>query len=215
MRRRGHGAGRGAAAGFTLVEMLVALALFSLVAAAGAGVLGQTLVARDAIADKDRLLRHFQVARALLKDDLGQIAPMAVRGALGGVEAVGFRGGIGPDADAPILAFVRRGVANPNARAARGSLGFVTYTVRDGDLVRTTRARVHAAPDTPALDRVLLSGVEDVALSFRNDRGWVGQWRTVGTDPARLPRAVALEMTVAGLGRVRQVFPTPGAGARL
>ena len=200
-----------AAAGFTLVEVLVALAIFGLLAAASAGVLNRTLGAKEAIAAKDETLRRFQVARALLKDDLGQIVPVRVRGAYGGTDLEGFRGGIRGD-DGPILAFVRRGIANPNSRAARSSLRYVEYRLDDGRLIRRSRARVHPSPDTPTRDRVLLADVSDVTLAFRTGQRDVPRWQSRAGATGVLPRAVILNMTVAGLGPVRQLFLTPGGG---
>jgi general secretion pathway protein J len=77
MRRVGHRLGR--RGGFTLVEVLVALAIFALLAGAGALVLSQTIDTRFALRAETDRIGDLQRMHAMLKADLAQAAPRRVR----------------------------------------------------------------------------------------------------------------------------------------
>ena len=67
-------------AGFTLVEVMIALLIFALLAGAGALVLGQSIETRFAVkANADRTAA-LQRTRALLRADLAQATARRVRG---------------------------------------------------------------------------------------------------------------------------------------
>jgi len=200
------------ARGFTLVEVLVALFGLGLIAAAGAAILSQSLSAKDAIGHGGAALRDLQLAHAMLKADLGQIAPRPVRDAFGGRGAVSFRGGRGEDPQAPLLAFVRRGWENPGAAAARASMQYVEYAFRDGRLIRRARPALDPAPQTPETRMVQLEGVRALRIEFAAGGNWIPAWTAgAGAPRASLPEAVALTADLGRLGTVRQLFLTPAA----
>ena len=60
--------------GFTLVEMMVALLIFGLVAAAGVSVMGVSVDARQAVQSRTGELGAFQRARALLAEVEARLA---------------------------------------------------------------------------------------------------------------------------------------------
>lgn len=197
--------------GFTLIEMLVALAIFGVIAAASAALLGGAVAGREAVARADGRLDELALARAILKADLAQIAPG--RGRIGSGEARPWSflgrdpGGAG---DEPVLAFVRRGWSNPGAAEARGELLAVEYRLEDDRLERIARHRPDAVADTPVSRRVLLAGVESARLRFLGPDGqWRPEWRVPAHGGAP-PRAVELAVELGGLGKVRQVFRAGG-----
>ena len=93
-------------AGFTLVEMLVALGVFGLVAAAGVAVTGYAVVTRDAVAERSEELAAFQRLRGLIKSDLAQAAVRRTRDAAGQGARQAFTGSTG---GRPLMSLVRRG----------------------------------------------------------------------------------------------------------
>lgn len=198
-----------ASAGFTLVEMLVALFVFSLLAGAGAGLIGFSLNSKDALGAASNEIQNIQVARATMKADLGQIALRPVRDAYGGRGPFAFEGGR-PLTQVPLLAFVRGGRENPMGSEVRSSLQYVEYTLEGGVLVRRARAHLDATPDTPIHSRPLLDDIEEISVSFFSGGVWSDRWRAQRTGGVVLPDAIALDAEITGLGRVRQVFLTPG-----
>ena len=179
-------------AGFTLVELLVALMIFAMLAAAGVLLLGNSVSAQAQI--KTRLDDMVAVQRAggAMAADLGQAVPRISRTEAGTL-APAFWSHREGDAS-PVMQFVRGGWDNLGD-LPRPSLQKVEYWVRQGRLERRTYAQVDgAAGDEPA---VLLEQVDDVTLRFRDAQGeWRDEWTP--TQPDLLPRAV--EMIVSRTG---------------
>jgi len=197
--------------GFTLVEILVALLVMSILAAAGTAMLVQTLAARDQIAERTEAVKALELSRALLKSDLGQAAMRPTRSAFGGAGGLFFDGGVTADGDGDrLIAFVRRGWENPGAIERRSSLQTVIYSLEDGALIRLTRTRPDPYQTTPERRQVLLEGVSEARVEFARAGQWSSVWRgALGPGGvAQLPEAVRLVMTVEGLGEIDQVFLT-------
>lgn len=189
--------------GFTLIEMLISLALLAMLGAAGVLVLTQSLDAREAVDARMTRLGELQRARALLRADLAQAAVRRTRRDDGTTELNAFNaqpaGSTGP-----LLSFVRRGWSNPDG-APRASLQQVEYRVTEGRLERRTRPLLDGAPASAPL--VLLRDVQNVHTFFYDYAQWSDGW---GGGAERLPDAIALEMDVAQFGQIRQVFLLPG-----
>ncbi len=188
--------------GFTLVEMLVALLAFSLLSAAAVALLNLTLRNGESFAQSTSAIQELQTTRALMKADFSQIAVRPVRDALGGRAQSSFAKGRDGKV---LLSFVRRGWDNPDGAESRSSLQYVEYALVEKVLVRRARVYLDANPGTPIMTRAMLSGVEDVAVSFLDDGKWSEQWRPV-SETRDLPNAVGLTLELADLGEVRQDF---------
>ena len=195
--------GPGRTAGFTLVEMLIALSIFGMLTAAGVTLLSVTARTQQT---SDRLLGQLSEMRrvgALLTADLAQAAPRMYRDGEGRPQRA-FAGGAG---DAPLLlAFVRGGWDG----GAGATLQRVGYRLREGRLERLGFARVDGAPATIAVP--LLDGVTALRLRYRDEEGeWRDRWNP--SDPTRLPMAVELVTSTETHGNVRQLFLV-GSGRR-
>ncbi|MEL7028452.1 MAG: type II secretion system minor pseudopilin GspJ [Pseudomonadota bacterium] len=195
--------------GFTLAEMLVALFAFAVLSAAATSILTYSLQSKEALSKADDELRAFQIARAVMKSDFGQVALRPVRDPFGGFPGVSFAGGeLAPPG--VLIAFVRRGWENPDGLEQRASLQYVEYLLVNDALVRRSRARLDPTLDTPVSERVLLEGVADASISFLQSDQWSDRWETRGSLSGRTPQALAIEMDLADLGPVRQVFMVTG-----
>ncbi len=157
------GTGGASDSGFTLIELIVSLSLFALIAVAGLalvdsvlGVQGRTDVRLDRLTDLQR-------AMLVVQGDLEQVAAGDVRG--GGAE----------------LTFTRA------APGLGGPPVAITYRLARGVLTRSAGGGTQA----------LLRGVAGVRWRFFAD-GWVDRWPV--TDAPDWPRAVEMELTVAGQG---------------
>lgn len=193
-------------AGFTLVELMVALFIFGLISAAGVAMLTFSVdsetASREALADMSAIRRM----NAALTNDLAQIAPRPARDEAGSLQDA-FFGGDGSDGNL-LMSFVRHGWTNYD-RAPRSSLQKVDYRLVEGRLERSAYPYVDGAAALPPA--VLVEGVESVALRYRIEGQWRDRW-----DPTRadsLPEAVEAVVVVEGLGPVRQLFQA-GVGER-
>ena len=193
--------------GFTLIEMLVALAIFGLVSAAGVTIMRFTVDNQAIVRAHTDRIAEFQRTRAILKADLAQAAVRRTRGPDGRPARESFYGASG-DRPGLLLRLARRGWDNPGADP-RASVQYVEYRFVDGRLERSARPELDGAVlGTP---QVLIDQLHSVAVAFL----WRGQWLDSlpsGTESA-LPQAVRIDMTVDGIGPVSQLFVVTGEPA--
>lgn len=165
-------------AGFTLVEMLVALSLFALVA--GIGTLMAFTAARSHVATGARLASAQALlrARAILTADLAQAAPRVTHADTGATLPAFMLTRTG-------FVLVRRGVAGVLPSVRRVAWGW------DGArLVRQSWATLDGgAPEPPV---TLLTGVTGVRVRVATTAGWSDAWRP--QRPQDLPRALELTL---------------------
>jgi len=179
--------------GFTLVEMLIALAIFGMITAAGVALLSLTVRTQEISA---RLLDTVGAVRrtgALLTADLALAAARTRRDGDGRPRPA-FEGGDG--GGELLLALVRRG---PDEEPVRR----IEYRLRGGRLERWSFAAVDGAGVPRAAP--LLDGVRGARLRYRDrDGAWRARWDP--TDIAQLPAAVELVTDSERHGVLRQLF---------
>ena len=183
---------RSAQQGFTLIELLVALMIFALLAGAGVLLLGNSVSAQAQVKARLDDMAAVQRAGGALAADLGQAVPRITRTEAGTLAPAFWAHDEGEGQ--PVLQFVRGGWDNLGD-LPRPSLQKVEYWVRQGRLERRTYAQLDGASgDDPA---ALLDHVEAVALRFRDAQGkWREDWTP--SQPDLLPRAVEISVTRAG-----------------
>lgn len=187
--------------GFSLVEMLVALFVFALISTAGVALVRFTVDQQALVEARAERLGQLQRTRALLRADLSQAALRVTRDSAGARTAAAFTGRTPAD-PAPFMVLVRRGRSNPDA-LARSSLQHVEYRLAGGQLIR----RVRSVPDGAALGppQVLIDGVTTGSAAFLVRGGWRDR-----ADAATLPQAARIDLSIAGLGRISQIFIVSG-----
>lgn len=185
--------------GFTLVEVLVALLIFGMIAAAGVAMLSFSVRAQGATSAKLDDVGALNRALSVLSADLAQAVNRPTRDERG-VRLPAFTGEAGGTAD-PILRAVRGGWSNLDG-APRPSLQKVAYRVADGALERIAWPMLDgAAPLPPA---ALVDGVADLRLRYRYRGAWSDRWD--GADGVPLPDAMELSLTRTDGRRYRQMF---------
>lgn len=186
-------------AGFTLVELLISLLIFGLLASAGVGLLAFSVRAQEASAQRLDEISAIRRVGALLSSDLAQATPRLVRD-VDGARLPAFTGeGGAPDAVA--LGFVRRGWSN-GSEAARASLQRVQYRLVDGRLERLSWPMLDGAePGKPA---IVLRGVKSMTVRYRRKGEWRETWDAERAES--IPEAVEVVMDLEGAGPIRQLF---------
>lgn len=188
--------------GFTLVEMLVALLIFSGLAATGVAVMSLAADNRTIVQGRMGRLASFQRTRALLKADIEQAADRPTRDSAGRLSRDAMGGGEGSQV---LLFLTRRGFDNPDAEP-RASLQYVEYRLEEGRLERRVRPFLDGA--RLGEPQVLIEGVEAAEVAFYSRGEWRSSWTSA--TGAALPRAVRVQMDIKGFGPVRQLFLAPG-----
>jgi general secretion pathway protein J len=209
-------------AGFTLVEVLIALAITAFISAIAYSSLSSALAAVESI--RVTAQRTYEVDRAwmIISRDLGQFVARPVRDEFGEVEPAMLGGAA---ARFP-LSFTRTGWHNPVGNR-RSSLERVNYRVEDGALWRDSYPVLDRAPDSAPRQVRLLEDVEVLELVFLgaltevestgrgielDTRGWQGSWVSDTSAPdAELTPPVALEfrLQLGDLGEMRRIYALP------
>jgi len=198
------------ARGFSLIELLVALAAFAALAAAAYGGLAQIAATRGALAKQQDRFAAAVRAVSMLERDLRQAISRPVRGR-------------GSDNYLPALSgsgdrieLTRLGFANPLAEP-RSNLERVAYAVDARQLMRGRYAALDRAPDALPAATAVLDGAQ--SLSFRylgSDGAWRSTWPPSEAPPNMqtielLPRAIEFRIATSDLGELRRVVELPTA----
>ena len=200
------------AEGFTLVELLVALFIFALVASISMSFLYQTLDSKTVLENRTAALQEFKVARALLKLDLLHLVQRPTRGTYGEAATPSFSAGLRRKAE-PFLTLVRGGAGNPGGFQAKSQLQHVTYILKGSDLVRQVRSRLDPASATPVDDHVILKGVRRLDIKFLVEGRWQNRLVTTQGQGTEIPQAISLEMELSNFGKVTQAFLIAESGS--
>ena len=165
-------------AGFTLVEMLVAVLLFGIIASIAAAL---TMSATRSFAKTDGVLAslsNMEGARAVLAADLGQAAKRPSLAA-DGKRMPAFM--LTPEG----FVLVRRGVGGVLPNVEKVAWGF------DGEsLLRQTFPSIDGSPPGPAV--VMLPGIKAIRIRVGGPNGWQDHWAP--QRPEDLPRAVEITL---------------------
>ena len=198
------------ARGFTLLELLVALAVFAVLAAMAYGGLTRVLTS-DAVT-REQLARLAQVQKAfsLLERELAQTAPRSIRDQFGDRQpALQVVAGIDGR-----LEFTYAGWFNP-AGQRRSTLRRAAFRVVDGQLRHDVWQVLDRAQDSEPRETVVLDGVEGWRVECLNDAGeWVDSWPPESqgeSDMILLPRAVRVTLEESGGALGREVPLVAGA----
>jgi len=186
-------------AGFTLVEVMVSLLIFAMLAGAGAAVLSAVIDNRFAVKSASDRVGDLQRMRGLLRADLGQATARRSRATTGRPTPQPIIGAVAPGD--PVLVLNRAGWSNPGEQA-RPSLQRVEYRLVEDRLER--RASSHLDGARPGPPQVLFRGVSDVAVGFVRDGETAPAF--ISSIDRPLPDAVRIGMTIKGYGRVDQLF---------
>ena len=196
------------AAGFTLLELLVALAIFSLVAVMSYDGLKMVLSTQAAAEIQADALAELQKVYLLVQRDIEQVVPRPVRDEYGDEQPALT----GEDA----LQLTRGGWSNPAGRL-RSSLQRVGYAFEDRQLVRYSWAVLDRAQDSEPQRQVLMGDVEEMTIRYLTaNNEWEQRWPNPlavadGNVPATgLPKAVEITLNHERFGPLLWLFRLPG-----
>lgn len=197
--------------GFTLLELLVAVAIFAVI-----GVLalsGYTQLQKQSEYAEQRLDRTRQVQRAvqLLVQDLEQVEPRAIREPLGEALLPSLMLGVASEYR---LQLTRAGWSN-TAGLQRPTVQRVGYRLENQELWRDHWPVLDRTLTVEPVREQLLTGVRSIVIRVMDgSRTWVDSWPEVQTtDPAevrRRPAAVEVTIELEDWGTIRRLVEVPG-----
>jgi len=202
--------------GFTLIEVILALAISAIVLAAISGVFYSAMRLRDrtsgALDESAPLHQTFTILR---RDFEAAIPPGSTLPLAGDFKAQPLGGGNGNQA-AQVQLFTTTG--NINDRVPWGDIQEVLYELRDPtiasrnsngrDLIRTVTRNLLSTGAQEADEQWLMGNVQSFQLSCYDGQNWRDNWDTSMGD-TNLPFAVKIRISVSGDNNVdlRQVQP--------
>lgn len=194
--------GRSAEHGFTLLEVMIALLIFSMIAVAGVAILSFSVRAGAVGAKRLDEAAALQRTMSVLSADLAQAANRPTRDAAG-VSRPAFTGDVGG------VQLVRGGWSNLDG-APRPSLQKVSYRLSgDGALQRVAWPELDGAEPLPAA--VLMSDLKDLRFRFRRAGAWSDRWDGLPDQP--LPDSAEMTVTRRDGTTFRALFAV-GTGYR-
>ncbi|MGB5411972.1 MAG: type II secretion system minor pseudopilin GspJ, partial [Woeseiaceae bacterium] len=159
--------------GFTLIEVLVALALFGILSALAFMTVSQTLANSDMLNERMDRLQAIQRTIRFLSSDLMQAAPRPVRDELGQTQMNALRSDL---LSGFALEVSHGGWSNP-AGLPRGTLQRSAYRIEDEQLVRLHWNVMDRTYGNEPLVTVLLENVEGLNFRFLQvGDEWTEQW---------------------------------------
>lgn len=197
------------AQGFTLVELLAAIAIFAVMAVMAYGGLAAVLRARASV--ESALDRTAEVQKAIyrLQSDFEQARARSIRNEYGDEQpAFATRDGFRDEAQ---IEFTRGGRSNPGFQP-RSVMERVAYGLEEGVLTRYSWTTLDRASEEGRYKIPLLSSVEDMSWRFLDlNRTWHESWPPRNTVPSpeqaqSLPLAVELSLDTKDWGEIRYLF---------
>lgn len=190
--------------GFTLLELMIALAVFSILSVMAYSGLGLVLNSRDHTIERADRLVELQTAFNMMERDIEQAINRPITSKFGST-APAF---MFDDFNPIFLNFTRGGVPNPMQRP-RSNMQRVGYELDDEVLSRVLFLNVDQGVDAEPLSRKLIDRVKSVRHRYMDDAGqWQEVWPPIGVElkPDYLPRAIDITLKLDDIGEVRRVF---------
>ena len=189
--------------GFTLLEVLVAIAIFALLSLAAYQILQGVLRSGEISKEHSDSLTELQRAMLIIEQDFTQIVARTSRDESVDQEqlrVITAGDGLFESEDQGIE-FTRLGWANPLNLLPRSEILRVRYRLREGQLQRLYFLYPDLVAGQEPQQQVLLKDIEKLSFRFWNS-GWQSRW----TSADSLPRGIEINFTSQRYAEIRRAF---------
>ena len=199
------------ATGFTLLELVVVLAIFAVLSMMAYGGLSAMLTGRAKVAESLERTAALQQGYLRLRNDFQQLRARTARDGYGETQPALI---VQPDGS---VEFTRSGWRNPLSQP-RSALERVAYQFDEGRLLRRSWRVLDRAQESEPVEVAVLDQVDDAEWRFLDAKlEWHDAWPAVaalvGSPPSPPPLAVELTLQVKDLGEVRFLFSAKNGAA--
>ena len=183
--------------GFTLLELLVAMVIFSFMSIMAYTALANVFKSNEVIVAQEVKLKKLQRSMMFIERDIRQLV-LRPRSTGYGKPSPAVDSGL--DAEG-IIEFTRAGNSNPTG-LVRSSLQRVRYHLQDKKLVRMSWNLVDHI-DAEPIAMSLLEDVESLSFKFlNNNNSWKENWNSA----VEIPKAVELTLEHKNWGKIVRLF---------
>lgn len=189
-------------AGFTLLEILIALFIFTILSMMMTGAL-HTVINADSGAERSaERLRELQITLVRISRDVEQIVNRPVQ-SNDGQSAAAFYG------TTKGFTFTHGGLAGQSQQ--HHVLQRTQYNWHENSLWRMASAVLDPAPNSPGPSRRrVLANVTDAQFEYLDDKkNFTANWPAGGGANKALPRAIRMTLTLKDWGTIRQIYVIP------
>ncbi len=191
--------------GFTLIEMVIAVAIFAVIGVLAFGGLNAVVNGQESIKVSAQQLKDLQLTFRYLERDLGHFINRPIRDNFGDLQ-----GAIIGD-DEKTLSFSHSGWRNP-ANLVRSKIQRVTYEFSENALTRYTWSHLDGAEPEDSFESVILENVESFKLRYlQDDNSWHPTWPPVGSGGRVIEPPKTLEVIIKyeNWDEIKRLFVLP------
>ena len=192
--------------GFTLLEVLLAVAIFAMISLASFSIFDGVLKSDETSRQHTKRLNDVQRAWLLIERDFLQLARRSMR-IDGEAPQLDF---IHSDIEQlsssdQSIAFVRHGWTNPGLLIPRSDMQSVAYRLYDDNLERLHYNFVDAVAGEEPKVRILIRGVSALTFEYYYQESWQSEFKE-----QQIPRAIRVNITTEDLGELHRQFLVSG-----
>ncbi len=192
--------------GFTLIEIMVAVAVFSVMSLLAWSTLNGAVKNSEILNDRMDRLQSIQRTMLYLSSDILQMAPRPIRDELG----TGQRPALLSLATADFPIELTRGGWNNPVGLPRSTLQRTAYRIEDNELLRYHWRVLDRTFANEPITEVLIDDVESLTFRVYDATGHpTDTWPPIGVanaDPRARPRAVEIILTLTNEGEIRRLI---------
>ncbi len=191
--------------GFTLIEVLVAIAIFASLSVAAYQVVNQVQRSNELSQERSARLQEIQRGFVYLDSDFRQMALRQFRheGQAPENRLILWQPNL-LESEGKGLLFTRLGWLNPQNQFPRGEVAKIGYRLKQGKLERVWWRYPDTAVGEPPVVLPIFSGVEDFDMRFYNGETWLKEWQA----DLSLPLAVEIKLTFEDYGEITRIYLT-------
>ena len=191
---------------FTLLEMIVAIGIFAVIAVVSYGSLNRFLDNRDVLQAEIVMMKQLQLAFSLLEQDMHFMSPRIVRDEYGDPEPLLIVNNI--DVAGELLRFTtaRRSVSLPGV----STLQRTSYRWENGDFIRVNWQVLDRDQDAVESKHLLLSDVDNVRVNVLTSEEESTQTASTWDAAEKLPDGIEWQIQMTDGKQYRRVFDIKG-----
>jgi len=184
--------------GFTLLELMVAMVIFSFMSIMAYSALANVFKSNEVITEQETKLKKLQRSMMFIERDLRQLVLRSRSSGYGQPPSPALDSGLDSEG---VIEFTRAGNSNPT-EMLRSSLQRIRYTVEEEKLNRLSWNFVDHI-DAEPVRMLLLENVDSLSFKFLdNKNNWQENWASL-TD---IPIAVELTLEHKNWGKIVRLF---------